>query len=380
MYIAHSTNGTMIKNLTLLLVSMLVCVMLAELALRFFPIGNYSLNQRVLFYSSPSLIRSDNTAVSYQPNTEIREVAVYGKNIDYDVTKKTNNMGFYDDIPYQKHNNGKRGIVFIGDSFTSGTGGDTPWVTTLRETISRSDVELYNLGVTATGVHAFYELLKTTKEKLTFDTVNLMVINSDYFRRTWYPYETKEGIRLCRNNITKEYCEKQEPTMYTIDHAETHQDLIKRAQEIYKKKNINADAERSFLQRSRLYNLYCDAWFSFNKQSLSLLHSQCPQHKINRSIWREKNHVSMYSRQLLIAMNSEFPEIKFRLFHIPEKTEILKNEYSFDLKSDIVDSKIEYISLLKACDWDISMFHKHDAHPNNKGYANLANCMVQFIN
>ncbi|MBX2848602.1 MAG: hypothetical protein KTR16_09785, partial [Acidiferrobacterales bacterium] len=113
--------------------------------------------------------------------------------------------------------------------------------------------------------------------------------------------------------------------------------------------------------------------------SLDTLHRLCPQHKINRSIWREKNHVSMYSRQLLTQMKAESPQLTFRLFHIPEKTEVLKNQYSFDLKADIADSKIEYISLLDSCEWDITMFHKHDAHPNNKGYKNLAECMVQFI-
>lgn len=368
------------KNLSLVIASLIICVLLTEFALRFIPIGNYSLNQRVLLYTSPSLISlGDGTSVAYQPNTEIREVAIYGKNIDYDVTKTTNNLGFYDDIPYLKDNGGKKGMVFLGDSFTSGTGGDKPWVTLLRDIINRPDIELYNLGVTATGVHAFYELFKAHKDKLSFDTVNIMVINSDYFRRTWYPYETEEGIRLCRNNIANDYCLKQKPTMYTIEHSDTQQELIDQAQEMYKEKGNNADEELSFLQKSRLFNLYCDGWFTLNNQSLTSLHSQCPQHKINRSIWREKNVVSMYSRQILVAMNTDFPEIKFRLFHIPEKTEALKGEYAFDLKRDIVDSKMEYISLLDECSWDITMFHKHDAHPNNKGYQSLANCMAKFI-
>lgn len=188
-----------LKSLLLLIVTTFICLLVAELMLRMTPIGSYSLKQRVLFYSKPAFLALDGQAVSYQPNTEIRSVAVYGDQIDYDTTKKTNNLGFYDQLDYHKTADGIKDIAFIGDSFTSSSGGNQPWVIGLRENIQRDDIQLYNFGVSATGLTHFHYLLKhlLSEDKVTLDEVNLMVISNDFFRYIWYPLSTEDGVRLC---------------------------------------------------------------------------------------------------------------------------------------------------------------------------------------
>ena len=162
----------MLKNTGLLLGSLLVCVVITELGLRLTSIGIYSQNYRVLMYSIPSFTQTSRYAIRYKPNIAIRTVAVYGDQIDYDVTNTTNNLGQYDNVPYQKTADSIRDIVFVGDSFTSGSGGTKPWVTTLREQLNRSDIALYNLGVSATSVQHFYYMLKEFEKEIPFDEVN----------------------------------------------------------------------------------------------------------------------------------------------------------------------------------------------------------------
>ena len=74
-----------------------------------------------------------------------------------------------------------------------------------------------------------------------------------------------------------------------------------------------------------------------------------------------------------------FPGVTVRLFHIPEKGEVREGAYFLNISDDVRQIGIEYVPLLHKCDWQRSWFHKHDAHPNQDGYLNLAQCMAAHI-
>lgn len=372
-----------LKSLLLLIVTTFICLLVAELMLRMTPIGSYNLKQRVLFYSQPAFLALDGQAVSYQPNTEIRSVAVYGDQIDYDTTKKTNNLGFYDQLDYHKTANGIKDIAFIGDSFTSSSGGNQPWVIGLRENIQRDDIQLYNFGVSATGLTHFHYLLKhlLNEDKVTLDEVNLMVISNDFFRYIWYPLSTEDGVRLCRGGeIEDTDCKKQPLTMHSIDIADNNQQILEKAQKIYDKNAELSSGDIPFYKKTRLFNLVCDVMGQAQGLDANII-SMCPHLERLKKQTYQKNLLYRESIRAIIRMSQEFPNIKFRVFHIPEVSEVVNQKYSsLKLRQEMKHIGIDYVPLLNECEWDRSMYHKNDGHPNDTGYKNLASCLAKFIN
>ena len=145
----------------------------------------------------------------------------------------------------------------------------------------------------------------------------------------------------------------------------------------YKKKRNNRDAALKFHQNLRLYNLFCDVYSS--KFYTTSLVSTCPHLRIHRARKYTKNKNYAEVIEILGVMLADFPGVKFRLFHIPEKGEVFVGQYSLSVGEDIKKMGLEYIPLLQTCVWKNSMYHKHDSHPNESGYSNLAKCMAEYI-
>jgi hypothetical protein len=372
-------SGEIIKNVALVTVSLFVALFIVELVLRQTEIGHYSLNDRILFYTDPSFMMDRDGALKYAPDSKIRTVAIYGNHLDYDITQTTNNMGFIDNISYGKTKSGVRDIVFVGDSFTAGDGGNNPWVGQVRELLGSSDVAVYNLGVGGTGIYHFYNLLKSFGNSIPFEEVNIMVISGDFFRGFWYPQVKGDALWFCYSGNSKEACLKnQSPIIYITEHNESEAALLARASKMYEVKRNNTDGALKPHQKLRLFNLACDVYGS-NFPTASL-ESICPHLKIYNVVGkREKNKLYSRAMYMLRVMLADFPGVKFRLFHIPQKGEIFTGRYSLNIEDDLKIIGLEYVPLLQSCDWDISMYHKHDAHPNDSGYANLAKCMTKYI-
>lgn len=368
------------KNALLVIASILIALCITEFALRTTLIGKYSLNDRVLFYSAPSFIdRYEN--VRYESNSRVRTVAIYGDNIDYDTTNITNNMGFYDNVSYQESGVGIRDIGFLGDSLTSGSGSDVPWVTQMRQLLDSPETRLYNLGVAGTGIFHFRRLLKYFDHEVPLDEVNIMAISDDFFRPLWYPQQHVDGTIFCPGSSQQNLDEcltSRKPVIYFIKHVDNDAVLLARAQEIYRNNEKNRDGGRSIFKSFRLYSLLCDAYFSLAGSSPSL-EKKCPHLSVFQFPIVEKNELYASSLDQLKGLLSEHSKLKFRLFHIPGKSEVSAGRYFIDIAEDIQNLGLEYVPLLHSCDWQASMFHKHDRHPNNSGYSNLANCMIGYL-
>ena len=175
-------------------VSCLVGLSVAELVLRGVDPGD---SQRTLFFSSKVWTVDGGGAVTYEPNTVIRTVAVHGEEVEYDVTFPVNNLGFVDDqdypLPGREDGSSKR-YVFVGDSFIAGYHGGSPWIPDLRErlTTSGGGPLIYNLGVGGTGLSHFPSLLESVREKIQFDEIVILAISNDLRRGYWQPVASDE--------------------------------------------------------------------------------------------------------------------------------------------------------------------------------------------
>lgn len=203
-----------IKNSLLIFVSLGACLVTAELIFQQTSIGSYSLNRGYLFSSNPSFIAAPAKTVKYQRNTAIREVAIFGEHVEYDLTHKTNNLGYFDNVDYltsalatdQSTASGVTGVVFLGNSFTTSAGGIAPWVATLREMQQRPDIALYSLGVSGTGIKHFYQLLKNFEQgDMPFSQVNIMAITNAFFGHSGIPSQTIKGCVFVRKICHRKY-------------------------------------------------------------------------------------------------------------------------------------------------------------------------------
>lgn len=370
-----------LKSSVLLVVTLLVFAVIAELVLRQTSIASFSLNRGFLFSSQPSMISVGDQAVKYTPNTAIREVAVFGTHIEYDITSQSNDFGVFDSVDYFPQPNNKLNIAYLGDSFTAGSGGNKPWVSSLRESVQRSDLNFYNLGVSGTGLQHFEKLLKHAQQKLDIDVVNIMLITDDFFRPLWYPHTADAGVYFCHAQASVKQCTKVDPKMFRIRADETHEKILERTQEQYEYRDIDKDSNRVFHQRLRLFNLFCQAAFNATKslESLQSISKTCPQLRLYYTLKYKRDALYAQSLDTLQKLSENFPEIEFKVFHMPQKSEVYGGEYSLELADEVKKAGFEYFSLLDLCDWDLSMFHVNDGHPNDSGYLKISECMQKFL-
>jgi hypothetical protein len=365
------------QNTALILASVTFSLVVAEIALRLTNIGKYSLYDRTLFFTAPSLTQGKNQTVKYEPKTNIRSVAIYGDEVDYDINYGTNNLGFVDNVDYDFNLESTKKIVFVGDSFTAGDGGNHPWVSQLRQRLGQSDTTLYNFGVTGTGIKHFGPLLESVKDTVDFDEINIMVIGNDFFRSLWYPFIQDQALWFCQQKNTKDCIENYPPVIYITDHNANQKELIDRAKQLYQAKNSTNETKLTLLQRLRLYNLACDL-YSLGKNQASLINF-CPHLKFNQANEYDKNELYQNALASLREIKNSFPNTVIRVVHIPEKEETFNKQYSLEIRDDIKKIGLEYVPLLEICTWNRDMYHKHDAHFNDLGYRNLTKCILENL-
>ncbi len=342
----------MIKNLLLTLFSTLITLLLVEGVLRFFYTDYLYTGSgaRSLYYSSPNLMMTDdNKSVHYVPNTDIRSIAVYYNKVEYDTKHHANNFGFLSDKDYIKEN--KSGVAFVGDSFTAGVGSAKPWIPELNT--KYKNINLYNLGVTGTGIWNFYHTLITNQNALNFDTIVIMSISDDLRRHQWYPVEKNNYLYFCYEGDMIHACKKGKLIAGLINYDIDGSTLLKE-EELYVYK---------------AFKLLKDKYESSAKTT-----KPKPQ---KHNLLTDLNYDMTYITK--IKEFADRTDKKVIFVHIPEKREVAEKYYRCKIKDDIEKLGIEYHPLLLTHHFDLSMYHKNDGHPNNKGYTYISSIAEEIL-
>lgn len=372
----------LIKNLSLTLISTLITLIIVEIVLRLF-LGHilYTGNKfRSLYYSSPNLEvvqNGDNPfAVHYKPNTAIRSITVYYNKIEYDAKHHTNNMGFVSDVNYSKE--AKKGAIFVGDSFTAGVGSNKPWLPILNK--KYPNINLYSMGVTGTGQENFYKLFENYQDKLNFDTVVIMSISDDLRRIMWYPVEKNGWLYFCSDKTITEEC--------------------KRGKRIAKEIDYNIDRETLLLPEElyivKAYRVLKSRYEAFTKsqeakkvqeakkaQETKLTAAKVTPKPTAKPVARKKAAPAKHEIDLdyiaKIKALADQTGKRVLFVHIPEKGETRSGHYRYNVGERIKAMGIEYYPLLKDYKFDMTMFHPHDGHPNDKGYAYISSIVENIL-
>lgn len=366
------------RLLLLSLTAIAVTLTAVELVLRVGAINVHSVYDRVLFYTFPAFVDDGLGSVRYAPNSEIREVAVFGEQIDYDRRHRSNNLGFLDNIDYEPAEAGVYGVVFVGDSFTAGTGG-YPWVPELRKRVHNGQsTRIYNLGVGSASIYHMDKLLASFKHEVGYSEVNVLLITDDFFRPFWRPVQHDNTLWFCPTEGETVDCSAlRRPIIHQLSITDNADRLRAAAQEIYMAGRYPMYYTPSWLQQLRLYRIACDAYHRIRPNQANVI--ACPHLYYQHYRDYQKNQKYFQAMSVVQGWPAKFPDVKFRLFHIPEKSEVVVGKYTLDIANELRATNIDFVPLLKTCDWTVDLYYEHDTHLTPDGYRHLRDCVAQHL-
>ncbi|MEI7818186.1 MAG: SGNH/GDSL hydrolase family protein, partial [Desulfuromonadales bacterium] len=280
----------------------------------------------------------------------------------------TNNLGFVDSKNYSYESIPKKSYyAFVGDSFTVGAGGGGAWVASLRN--NKLNAEVYNFGVAGTGFEHFYRLLHEMKNKVKITHIIIVAITDDFFRAFWHPLVNGDKIYFCEKQGLHSIC--QPIPIATIIPENASKSEIREISKIkFKEHRAKIDELNAVNNsQSKLCSLLYDesAIFYYLKlffDSYNRLH--------------QPTNIA-YSIESIRRIRNEFPLAEINLIHLPQKYEVMTNNYSINIADQVTELGINYYPALEKCNWTRDMFFTRDAHPNKHGYENITKCVSEYL-
>ena len=308
------TLNNSIKGLVLVLSGLAVGVVAVEMIARFILGSPVTDKRTAAYFSSGALIEDDCGAVHYAPNRLIRAAALYGEHTEYDVSFRTNNRGYVDLYDYTPRPSGEdktERIAFVGDSFTAGFHGGDPWVANLRGKLRKAGrvVEVYNLGVSGTGLAHFAKRLKCEHRVLDFDHIVIAAISDDLERwkgKAPTPREERGKFYFCYADTTHQAClQRGSRTFAFPDDTMQVTTLIRR---------IKADVSLTDHLR---HHTHVGTTLRAIKKRL-------------RGTTEDKRLVAETAPAILRQIRADMPDKGITFLHLPQKQEVRRNAYDFD--------------------------------------------------
>lgn len=356
-----------LQNIMVMVFAIILALAIGELAINLIkPVYDYG--DRSLLFSSPTFKLYSGGSIRYYPNEKIREVAVYHGKIEYDVLYSTNNLGFIDTKNYlHEAIPGKKYYALVGDSFTAGVNGGSPWVPKLRN--NKLQAEVYNFGVAGTGFEHFYRLLHDMKDEVAITHIVIVAITDDFYRNRWHPYVLDGYINFCGLDEAHSRCQPG-PIASVIPLKASEEEVRKVSISKYKEIRAKIDkinGEKSILTKLESIIYDRSATYYYTKVLYDSYKRTHPPSNIE------------YAIESMRKIRAEFPLTEIHLIHLPQKYEVKTNNYYINIGDQISELGIKYYPALEKCDWTIDMFFTRDAHPNKYGYDNITKCVSDYL-
>jgi len=282
---------------------------------------------------------------TWPAHRRVRYVRMHGEAVEYDVTFDTNDLGLVDARDYVGAPRVARQVAVVGDSFTAGYHGGTPWVAALNERFDPQTVRLYNLGIGGAGFLQFESLLRGVSRQVTFSDVLLVAISDDLQRPRWRLDVEGDVARFCLLTWPDWLCELRRPYFHRIDLASDPAALAHSVRDTGRLAltslfvHVARSAERSEAERSRRIDA---------------------------------------NRNAIRAIVERHGAAHVSLVHLPTRGEVERGAYDAlgdGLREAVEALGLEYVPALRDCAWEPAMFFRHDEHPNARGYARVAECV-----
>lgn len=357
-------NKIALQNCFIFFTFLLLTLLFAEVTVRILPhfsdkndLRDYP--SRYLMWSIPTFDTDNLGAVSFAKKNSIRDVAVYGNKIEYDMIYETNNFGSADEIDYTPEQTKDKSFAIVGDSFAAGQGGFA-WIAEMRKELqkNRSDISIYTFGIPGTGIKHFEKSLRSASKTLNFTDIIILAISDDLFRDYWFPKNDSNHVLFCRNE------NECIPIAQVIDINATKSEILAKA--------LKADSEKK--EQSFRSIAVIDSLYLFLKKSKLL---RISKKTLQNYLFQSKRKDINFTPLKNIRQN--FPSQNIYFLHVPEKHEVRDDKYVVELKAELESIGIRYVPLLHLYDWSLEMFYFHDPHPNKFGYEKLMSYVKDWI-
>lgn len=340
------------KEAVLFCFSVLIAIGVAEVAARIYLALP---NAAIALTTMPAMAGEEGDVVRYEPSSLLREVAVDEIGIIYDAVFETNNLGLIDERDYEL-STARPAIALLGDSFTAGYHGGSPWIVDFRSGLAGS-VDAFNLGVAGTGIVEFEKRLQWFTEKFEVDELYVLFISSDMYRLEWFPVMRAGKLWFCPSGTPADNCvANQAPAFHELDSSWSDDALLHRAAAIMEG---NRSAPQSGFQ---LYRLFRSIVGSLRESPA--LRLTYPQVQANLGA--------------LERLVKQFGADRTVVLHLPEKHEVANGGYDIDLTEFGSRHSIKYVQLQQVCPFTPEMYLARDPHPNALGYGHLVRCLLEL--
>ena len=180
-------SSSIIANILLLISSIMLGVVIVELMFSLLrdPVEDY-LDRYYLVSGTEGVFKEGSGIVSYKKNSKIKHEVYYGDNTgfkkEYGYEMQTNNFGL---VQEQNLDINKKSVLFLGDSFTEGTGA-RPWFNVLTKKLKNNDIQLINGGILGTGFSHWLNVHNYLLDQgFSFEKVFILYISDDISRKNW---------------------------------------------------------------------------------------------------------------------------------------------------------------------------------------------------
>jgi len=349
-------------NLKVFFVTCLFCILILEIiGIKFFPKKNtesYNYNSRSLIFQQGDVFLNVSNIFKYYPNKDIKHEAYYYINNkfirEYSYNIRTNNYGL-------NQNNDliddKKSILFLGASFTEGSGSDA-WLNLFNG--DYKGYQIINGGILGTGTKQAYLLENYISKKYKINKVIYLYVPEEFERDVWNLNKNQIECLKNQNNC------KGDEILYGFKYDDTNdiENYLRNLQNNrYNTQKMKFDnykiSLKNLLTNSFIVRLFRDVRYYY-------FH---PQEEII------KNNIQ-YIKKLTDKYNENIIFIK-----MASKNEII---LSSNVIHNLVKKKINDIYPNKEiyeCNFDknLNYFYEYDGHPNQIGYKYLYNCVSEIL-
>ena len=317
---------------------------------------------------SPNPFQNQDGFWLYQPDSVIRQVAVYGfptprflpqsrYTVEYDCQFTTNRFGLQG--RNDQYIESRPTVLVLGDSFTEGRGG-CPWMDRIID--QYGEFNILNGGLQITGIESFLRLY----EHLVAQGVNIakiiVIAIADDFKRT--PVEWSQPVIDCLAFYGS--CDQKWMWQPLLDN-QTHEDLINQAmarESIRHGDKSQREILRLWIGRNSFLYTFLTANFQFYFGSTEYREG-------NPSVGPTPNNIEALEKLRSVDKGLEF-------ILVPQRDEVAMRRPNIDTletRDLLSQMKIKFTS----CNLEQGDYLPNDPHPNAGGYSKLAACLQQQL-
>lgn len=349
-FIKTKKSKNWLLNLVIIFVACIIGVVFIELIWIYNNSIDKNANSRRYFMTSGSggVFDSRKDLVIYKKNSDVTHQVWFKKKKfinEYKYTFKTNNVGLVQNNNIKKN---IKSILFLGDSFTEGTG-SKPWFDEFNRHRKKKNMQFINGGILGTGFLHWESLERyLISEGYNISSIFVIYISDDFYRKKWM---FSDGILKCTEYYKN--CVGWESYLGTPPQNEVNQFLL------------SIDDKKHYFYSSK---------FDF-KEVLKIKLPATAQ--LYRQILRIYSKIQ--SRRVVSKLINKYNS-QIIFIHLPSKDEIFENKDNGQIYNGYIEKLGgKTYSGYKLCGLNIGDFYEIDGHPNKYGYEKIRKCISAIV-